>query len=610
MHDEVGEEQAATDALEEAHALEPSNRVVLGALRDGYTKSLRWSRVLEVLSTPWLTATESGNERGALRFEAADVALRHLRDEDAGLALLERVLDDDPTHDPARQAVVAIRASRNHWSELDALYTRLVDRLAQVGDVERAWDACRKLGALRRDKTHDVDGAVDAFSGAVRCKPSDVDSRAMLAEMHLARGDERAALTELEHNAEHAPMRTSTYARLFALHQRAGRVDRAWLTGIVLEELGAADMDHQILVNQYRPEGPLRPSRSLDDKAWDEFLRAPGTDDVIADVLRAVVDAAVAAHVEELREARKLVPLDPARRQNAQSTVSAVRSLHWAAQVLGIETPDLYALEGDERGMRKTREKRAALAAGARSAIGREHAPGFARPSPSVERERSEGGPSGGTVDGARAGHSARAAGEGARLFGGAPSHVLPARALCARSLSDHQRAIGPLSGRGQSRHARPSRAGTLGREHGGAGKRQALTRHASEAEKKIQLEEAVQRLNARGGRVDLAAWIRSVELTAQRAGLAPCAETCASRSSAVPSSRTALPTWPPSRCAPTFSRSAPRTSWRAPREASANRRADVDRACVRPSVSGRLGDRKRAAPSQERPSYGVHRRR
>ena len=79
--------------------------------------------------------------------------------------------------------------------------------------------------------------------------------------------------------------------------------------------------------------------------AWDELLRAPGADDVVADVLRAVVDAAAKVTVDELEDAKKLVPLDPARKQSATSTVSVVRSFQWAAQVLGVEAPELYVMD-------------------------------------------------------------------------------------------------------------------------------------------------------------------------------------------------------------------------------------------------------------------------
>jgi hypothetical protein len=53
---------------------------------------------------------------------------------------------------------------------------------------------------------------------------------------------------------------------------------------------------------------------------------------------------------------------------------------------------------------------------------------------------------------------------------------------------------------------------------------RKMLAKNATEDEKK-RLRAAVGRLEARGGRADLGAWIRSVELTAQRAGLVLCGD-------------------------------------------------------------------------------------
>ncbi len=338
---ELGDARAAAETLEEARRIDPRDRTVAEALRDAYEKLHRWPRVLDVLAEIAELTTDPV-QRAALRFDAADVALGRLREEERGLGLLDRALDDDPTHDKALHALVAVRTARGEWDALDAAYTRLVDRYAKLGDAERAWDVCRRLGALRRDKTRDVVGAIEAFTGAVSCKPSDVDSRAMLADMHLARGDEAQAVAEFERVAQDAPLRASTFTRLFGLHQRAGRADRAWLAATALEELGAADVDQQLVADQFRPDGPIRPARSLDDAGWDEVLRAPGADDVVADVLRAIVDAATNARIEELRETRKLFALDPAKLQSATSTVTAVRSFQWAAQVLGVEAPELY----------------------------------------------------------------------------------------------------------------------------------------------------------------------------------------------------------------------------------------------------------------------------
>ncbi|HEX8795364.1 MAG TPA: tetratricopeptide repeat protein [Polyangiaceae bacterium] len=480
---ELGDARAAAETLEEARRVDPRDLTVAEALREAYEKLHRWPRVVDVLAEIAELTTDPA-QRAAVRFAAADVALGRLREEERGLGLLDRALDDDPTHDKALHALVAVRTTRNEWDALDAAYTRLIDRFAKLGDAERAWDVCRKLGALRRDKTRDVVGAIEAFTGAVSCKPSDIDSRAMLADMHLARGDEAQAVAEFERVAQDAPLRASTYARLFALHQRAGRADRGWLAATALEELGAADVDQQLMADQFRPEGPVRPSRSLDDAGWDEVLRAPGSDDVVAEVLRAIVDAATAARIEELREARKLIALDPARLQSATSTVTAVRSFQWAAQVLGVDAPELYVLDEVPGGIA------AVPAPHPSTALGPDVLRGLGAKDLAFLAGRH--------LTYYRREHYALVCyptlPELSALFLGAVKLVMPEL---------------PVPGYLSDAVAR---------------RRKTLVKHADDAQKK-SLRAAVERLDARGGRVDLAAWIKSVELSGQRAGLLLCGD-------------------------------------------------------------------------------------
>jgi tetratricopeptide (TPR) repeat protein len=481
--DQLHEPRAAAETLDQALAVDGKSRSALEGLRAAFEKLQRWSRLLEVLSQLAETA-DGAAERGALRFAAADIALGRVRDEARGLALLEQALDDDPTHDGALRALLAVRTSRGEWKPIEAAYSRLAGRLVGMGDTERAWDVCRKLGVLRRDKLNDVDGAVEALTAATRLKPSDVEGRALLAETHLAAGHEPDAVTEFERIARDAPLRSSTYARLFALHRRAGRTDRAWLAGGALEELAAADMDQQLFVDQYRPDGPIRPTRSLDGAAWDELLRAPGADDVVADVLRAIVSTAVAARIEELRQARKLVTPDPARRQSATSTVSIVRSFYWAAQVLDVEPPDLYVMDDVPGGIA------AIQAAVPATALGSD------------------------VLRGLTAKELAFLAGRHLTYY--RPEHYC---LICYPTLNDLSALF-----LGAVKIALPDLEAPAHLRDAVARTRKVLARQATDDEKR-RLRAAVDRLEARDGRVDLAAWIRNVELTAQRAGLLLCGD-------------------------------------------------------------------------------------
>jgi hypothetical protein len=273
-------------------------------------------------------------------------------------------------------------------------------------------------------------------------------------------------------------MRAQTYRRLYDLHTRAQRPDRAWLVATCLEELGAADVSHELVIEQFRPEGPIRPTTALEEGSWDECLRARGADPIVCDVLRAVSETAIAMRVEELAAKKKLPVLDPATKQDKASTASVVRTFVWAATALGIALPDLYLLDDVPSGIA------AVPAATPGAALG-----------PQVR--------SGMTVQ-----QLAFLAGRHLTYY--RPEHYALVFFPTLADLSSLVLAAVRLVIPGISV---PPPADADSRVATDLGTR-------LPAEKKTALEDAVARLDARGGRLDLLAWIRHVELTAARAGL------------------------------------------------------------------------------------------
>ena len=357
------------------------------------------------------------------------------------------------------------------------MYERLVDRYAGSGDAHRAWEVCRRLGTLRRDRLVDGPGAIDALTAAVRLRPDDVESRAALAELHANKGDRARAVRELEDAAEVAPFRAQTYRRLFDLHQRAQRPDRAWLVATCLEELGAAGVDHDLVVEQFRSDGPIRPTTALDRAWWAECLEARGCDPIVKDILHAVGDAAIAIRLEELAARKLLQVLDPAAKLERGSTASVARTFAWASRALGIDLPDLYTVDVVPTDIAAVPAAEKATAIGPR----------------------------------VRSGMSVR---ELAFLGGRHLTYYLPEHyplvfyptladvstlVLSAVKLVIPSVSVPPLS------------------------EESALVRDLGarlRPEQRALLEDAIARLDERGGTMDLLAFIRGVELTAHRAGL------------------------------------------------------------------------------------------
>ena len=330
----------AVVTLEEARAINPSRQDVIEALRRAYTRLERWTEALEV-TLSLVKLTTDVEERAGLRVAAAALACQHLDDDDYALELLSLALDDDPGHEEALDEVARIRRSRGEFAVLARTLDVLVERLVAAGNAARAWDACQRLAAVRRDDLGDTAGAVEALALAKQLPLSELDHRAVLAEQFLALDDDEGALGELEAIVAEAPTHPRAHARIFSVHHRAGQNDRAYLSALVLEEMGHADATARQVLETYRSNWGLRARAGLDDRAWD-ILRSRGSDDVIEAVFRATVRAAIAAQLED-RTNRPA--LDPSRRQPETSTASIVRCFHWAARALGLPCPALYVLD-------------------------------------------------------------------------------------------------------------------------------------------------------------------------------------------------------------------------------------------------------------------------
>lgn len=473
---ECGDATRAAATLVAANEACPGDTGVLTRLERIYTATRAWPKLVGVIDE--LCKAADGNvERGGYRFAQADVVLGRMRDEPRGLAFLELALDEDPQNDRALSALIAVRTRREEWAELAAVYERLIDRFAGLGDRERAWEVCRKLGVLRRDRLLDGPGAVEALQGALELRPEDVESRAALAELYAAKGERTVAVSELEKVATYAPGRAQTYRRLYDLHTRAQRPDRAWLVATCLEELGAADVAHELVIEQFRPDGPIRPTTALDESWWDECLRAHGADPIVCDILRVVSEAAIKLRLEELAAKKQLPVFDEAAKLDKTSTASVARTFVWSARALGIAMPNLYLRDDVPSGIA------AVPAATPSAALG-----------PQVR--------SGMTVQ-------QLAFLTGRHLTYYRPEHYalvfFPTLAALSSLVLASVRLVIP----GISVPPPPDES-----------KVSADLGARLSAEQKSALEDAVARLDARGGKLDLLAWIRHVELTASRAGL------------------------------------------------------------------------------------------
>jgi hypothetical protein len=149
---------------------------------------------------------------------------------------------------------------------------------------------------------------------------------------------------ELARRVRHDPRDVDTQHALFALYKKGGDVDRQFCVAQVLTYLDAATFEEKELWMKHRSTTLIRPTASVSPEAWRRLLFHPEEEVLIGEIFSVVVSAVLIGRLSALRRDKQLVKLDPATKQEPEkTTIQAVRCFHWAAQLLGMNAPPLYA---------------------------------------------------------------------------------------------------------------------------------------------------------------------------------------------------------------------------------------------------------------------------
>ena len=272
-HAALRDTRAATGALEEAHALAPSDPAVTQALLEAYEAVAQWPRVLEFL-VGVAGGTSVAADRAAVRFAAADVALGRLRDEDRGSRCSRRRSRTTRPRE-ALQALVSVRTGgpSGPRSTPSTRASSTATRTSATSSARGTLAAGSARSAATSSATFPARSR-RSWGGALQAGRR---GRARDARRHApgARRRSRGGRRVRAHRAARPRAREHLLSPVRA-PPAWGAHDRAWLAGLALEELGVADMDPQLVVHQFRVDGASPPSRALDAAEWDRSSRAPG----------------------------------------------------------------------------------------------------------------------------------------------------------------------------------------------------------------------------------------------------------------------------------------------------------------------------------------------
>ncbi len=356
LHVELGEifaaklndKTKAAKAFVSALETRPDDRKLLMKLMQLYSDVQDWGRLVEII----LRMADLTEDKGALAryyLTAAQLCHKQLNRSDEAIDYYEQALEHDASNVRAVEGIAELRTSKKDFAGLEQSYQKVLARLGDSGPAPARAQLNVALGDLYSGQLNSPADAIVAYEKAQELD-STQDLSEKLAALYLKdskRHFEKAAASQralLQKN----PQRAESYRALRKLYTEQRRPDEAWCLCQALFALKAAEPEEENFFKKFRTDTAAVAAEKLNDELWTRDL-IHAQEDVLITALFATITPAVLAARGESRESYGLGEsdkIDPASDQGQMA-----QTIHYAAGVLGIKTPIVYAKPSDDSGL-------------------------------------------------------------------------------------------------------------------------------------------------------------------------------------------------------------------------------------------------------------------
>lgn len=334
--------QKAIDALEEAQELKPRDHVLLHKLLTLYQSAASWQKMVDTLEAI-ASFEEKPETRARYVFTQAQIYRDKIQDLDRAVELFNEALDLHPGYLEAFERINKVLTQQKNWKALERSYRKMLHRIAGKGNADLEHTLWHQLGLVYRDRLQNAESAIESFRMASTTKPGDVVIHQILAELYEVSERWDDAIAEQRVLLEQDALNVDAYRALYRLYLQKSSYDEAWCLAAALTFLRKADPEENRFFEDYRPQGMLQVRGRLSNDTWVKHVFHPDENLYVSKIFEMIAPAALQAKVEQLKSQGKLPVLDKRSRHDpATSTVTFAKTFGWAAQVLGIQAPELY----------------------------------------------------------------------------------------------------------------------------------------------------------------------------------------------------------------------------------------------------------------------------
>ncbi len=344
-----GDVARAADSYERALEADPAHVASLRGMARTLVAREDWPRaagMLErLLRIPEVQADTGSAAR--LHLQLGELLRDRVGDEELALHHLDLALDADVRLVKAFAVIEQVLAAKRRWRDLAKAIERMIGRLPEAPDTERARAALwKELGGLQHRALGDVAAARAAYERVVRMSPDDLDALQAYADLSASvPGQEGPAAEALRTIALRQKDPSRTVSRLLAVQLVRKDLDRAYAAADVLAHLlRTASADELETVDRLRRLSREFATRSLDDVLWQRLLHERLRDGPVPGILALLAREASSLFVQAPKE----LGLNTARDEVDLATSGLVlaNGIKYAARSLGIESVRLFRVPG------------------------------------------------------------------------------------------------------------------------------------------------------------------------------------------------------------------------------------------------------------------------
>ncbi|MEZ4433356.1 MAG: tetratricopeptide repeat protein [bacterium] len=268
LHERMNNTRLAVDAYNDALAVQPGSRLVLGKLLALHEAAENWEQMVAVLSQ--LAEQETNPQRKSKYWcGVATIQKEKLKDSYVAVRSFDKGLEADPANLRAFQAIDQILTEERDYERQDRYYRKMLKRATEANLEEGlVFSLAKNLGEINRSRLQRYDEAIKAYKIALSKKPDDQSTNQILAELYELEDQVDKAIAQHYKLLDLNPRAVESYQQLRRLFMESGKYDEAWCVCQVLVFLGQASQDERVFFERYRSRTLKQAQRQLDQRHW------------------------------------------------------------------------------------------------------------------------------------------------------------------------------------------------------------------------------------------------------------------------------------------------------------------------------------------------------